>query len=78
MEKPRPETAVLPLVVDDHRHLGVVLAGPAVIASDADDLAVDLGHHRLVEMAVEAGQMEERGPTWLGHGGEEAVVDRLR
>jgi hypothetical protein len=78
VQQPRPEPAILPVVVDDHRDLGIVLAGPAVESGDPHDLLVHHGHHRLVELVVEPGQVQERGPAGLRHRGEEPVVDRLR
>src|SRR5437763_8111345 len=38
VQQPSSKTAVLPLVVHDHRDLGVVLARAAVVTGDGDDL----------------------------------------
>src|SRR5436190_15003081 len=67
MQQPSSETAVLPLVVHDHRDLGVVLVRAAVVAADRDDLVAHLRDQRVVQLVVEPGQVEQRGAPRLRH-----------
>ena len=64
-------------VVGDERDLGLVPAGPAVVAGHADDLAAEHGHQAEVVEVVDLREPVELPCAQPGHRAEVAEVDAL-